>query len=49
MESYGSLWKMREQSIDKLGKQGVGSPESSTRKEIRDYVIEGQSVTLPPC
>jgi len=32
MESYGSLWKTQEQSIDNLGKQGKGGPESSMQK-----------------
>ena len=33
METYGSLWKMQEQSIDRLGKHGESGPESSTKEE----------------
>jgi len=35
MESYGSLWKTREQSIGKLGKHWESGPESSTKEEER--------------
>jgi len=33
VESYGSLWKMQEQSIGILSKQGKGGPESSMKEE----------------
>jgi len=33
METYGSLWKMREQSIDKYVSSGQSSPESRMEME----------------
>jgi len=33
METYGSLWKTREQSIDKYVSDGQSGPESQTETE----------------
>jgi len=38
METYGSLWKTRDQSIDKYVSDGQGGPESRTKVEQEDEI-----------
>jgi len=38
METYGSLWKMREQSIDKYVSNGQSGPESWMEAEREDRI-----------